>query len=150
MAEKTADIRMFVLVTELQPFGLDEGVVLDGGGALGELAPESLFLGLVHAAGAGGGAGLDKWDDFHLGAGIGGNGESNEKSLVKGWAVTVDGLIHEKSALAIDNMTAAVILVTTEDMRMLDDDGVRSHLDHEAAGVLDARAGDKKLIAAME
>ena len=33
---------------------------------------------------------------------------------------------------------------------MLDDDGMGAHLDHEAAGFLDAGAGDKKLIAAME
>jgi hypothetical protein len=33
---------------------------------------------------------------------------------------------------------------------MLDDDGVGAQLDHEVAGVLDAGAGDKKLIAAME
>src|ERR1035441_561306 len=35
-------------------------------------------------------------------------------------------------------------------MGMLDDDGVSAHLDHEAAGVLDAGAGDKKLITAMK
>jgi hypothetical protein len=47
-------------------------------------------------------------------------------------------------------MAAAVILVTAENMGMLDDDSIGAHLDHEAAGVLDAGAGDTKLIAAME
>jgi hypothetical protein len=33
---------------------------------------------------------------------------------------------------------------------MLDDDGIGAHLDHEPAGVLDAGAGDKELIATVE
>src|ERR1035437_2168876 len=150
MAEETANVIMLSLFTKPQPFGLDEGVVLDGGGPLSERAAEFLFFGLVHAAGAGGGLGLDERHNCHRGGGVGGDGEFDEKSLVKGLAVAVDGLIHEQSALAIDDMAATVILVTAEDVGMLDDDGVGAPLDHEAAGFLDAGAGDKKLIAAME
>jgi hypothetical protein len=141
---------MFVLVTELQPFGLDERVVLDGGGPLREPKAEFLFFGRVHTAGAGSGIGLDERYDCHRGGGVGGNGEFDEKAFVKGLAVAVDRLIHQQSALAINDVAAAVILVTAEDMGMLDDDGVRTYLDHEAAGVLDTWAGDQKLIAAMK
>src|ERR1035438_6685248 len=104
MAEQAADVIMLPLFAESQPFGLDIGVVLDGGGALGEPAPEFLFFGLVHAAGAGSRIGLDERHDGHRGGGVGGNGELDEKAFVKGWAVAVDGLVHEQSALAIDNM----------------------------------------------
>ena len=72
MAEKPADIGMFVLVTELQPFGLNESFVLDGGASLRELASEILFFGRVHAAGAGGWIGRDERHDCHRGSGVGG------------------------------------------------------------------------------
>ena len=65
MTEKPADIGMFVLLTELEPFGLDEGIIPDGCGSLSEQAAEFLFFGLVHAAGAGCGVGLDEGHDFH-------------------------------------------------------------------------------------
>src|ERR1017187_5219652 len=141
---------MLVLLTEFEPFGLDEGVVLDGGGSLCELASEILFLGLVHAASAGSWIGLDERHDCHRGGGVCGNGEFDEKAFVKGWAVAVDSLIHQQSALTINDVAAAIILVTADDMGMLDDDGVSAHLDHETAGVLDAWARDKKLVAAMK
>src|ERR1039458_3457770 len=141
---------MFVLVTELQPLGLNESFVLDGGASLRELALEFLFFGRVHAAGARGGVGLDERHDCHRGGGVCGNGEFDEKAFVKGWAVAVDSLIHQQSALTINDVAAAIILVTADDMGMLDDDGVSAHLDHETAGVLDAWARDKKLVAAMK
>src|ERR1035437_5058913 len=141
---------MFVLVTELAPFGLDESFVLDCGGALSELPSETLLFNLVHAAGAGGGAGLNKGHDLHRRSRVGGNGEFDEGSFMEGFALTIDGLVHQQSPLAIDDMAAAVFLVPAEDMGMLDDDGIGTHLDHEPAGVLDAGAGGKKLITAME
>src|ERR1035441_1197549 len=115
---------MFVLLTEFQPFGLDESVVLDGSGAFSKKATKLLFLGRFHAVRAGSGAGLDEGHDVHRGGGISGNVEFDKESFVKGWAVAVDGLIHGQSALAIDDVAATVFLVTAEGMRMLDDDGV--------------------------
>src|ERR1039458_3264451 len=107
---------MLVLVTELQPFGLDESFVLDCGGSLCELTSEILFFGRVHAVCTGSGIGLNERHDCHRGGGVGGNGELDEKPLVKGWAVAVDGFVHQQSALAIDDVTATVILVTAENI----------------------------------
>src|ERR1035438_9843252 len=150
MAEQAANVIVLSLFTKFQPFGLDEGIVPDGCGSLSELAAEFLLFGLVHAAGSGGGIGLDERHDCHRGGSVGGNGELNEKALVKGLAVVVDGLVHEQSALAIDDMSPLILLIAAQHVRVLDDDGVGAHLDHETAGVLDAGAWDEELIAAMK
>jgi len=56
---------------------------------------------------------------------------------MKRLSIAVNRLIHDQGALAINNMATLIILVTAQRMRVLHDDGVGSHLDHEPAGITD-------------
>src|SRR5688572_24619123 len=69
---------------------------------------------------------------------------------MEGFEMPIDWLVHDKRALTIDDVTAAVLLVTAQDMGMLHNHGVCAHLDHEMAGVLDARAGHQKLVSTVK
>ncbi len=41
-------------------------------------------------------------------------------------------------------MPAQVVFISAQDVRVLDNDHIRSHLNHEAAGILDAWSGSEK------
>src|SRR5260221_14558497 len=69
---------------------------------------------------------------------------------MKRLTIAVDGLVHDQGTLAVNDMAAAVILIAAEDVRMLDDDCIRTHFNHEAAAVLDARGRHEEFISAMD
>src|SRR5688500_15219552 len=135
--------------TEVAPLLVDGFFIREAHRFFLESDPEGAFPFSGHLPGAHRIQRLREGDYFECGLSVGVHLNLHQISLMEATQVAVNGFVHEKCALAIDDVATEIFFKAAETMRMLNDDGVRAHFDHEAACVLGARGRNMKLSRAV-